>query len=66
MDLSFLEKITEFLNQSGKFLFETYPGIAILIGSCLLITLIVAVILEFKTRKLFKDQSTEAGEKDAE
>ena len=66
MDLSFLNTLGDKLNEVGKFLFETFPGIAILIGGCLLVTLIIAVILEFKTRDKFKNHEIEEEEENSE
>ena len=37
------------------FLFETMPGIGILVGGGLLVSVIVCLILERKTRKQFKN-----------
>lgn len=37
------------------FLFETFPGIGVLIGAGLVISVIVSVLLEIKTRKTFKN-----------
>ena len=37
------------------FLFETVPGIGVLIGAGIVISLIVCVVLERKTRKQFKN-----------
>lgn len=44
------------------FLFETYAGIGCLVGAVLVISLIVAFILERRTRKQFVDR--EPGEDD--
>ena len=44
------------------FLFETYAGIGCLVGGVLVISLIVAFILERRTRKQFVDR--EPGEDD--
>ena len=38
------------------FLFETMPGIGILVGGGLVISIIVCFILERKTRKQFKNE----------
>ena len=38
------------------FLFETIEGIGCLILACLVLTTIIAVILEYRTRKTFKDR----------
>ena len=37
------------------FLFETYGGIGILVGSGLIISIIVSFLLELRTRKMFKN-----------
>lgn len=37
------------------FLFETMPGIGVLIGAGIVISLIVCVVLERKTRRQFKN-----------
>lgn len=37
------------------FLFETMPGIGVLVGGGLLVSIIVCIILERKTRKQFKN-----------
>ena len=44
------------------FLFETIEGIGCLIVACLVLTTIIAAILEYRTRKTFKDR----GEKDTD
>lgn len=38
------------------FLFETIEGIGCLIVACLVLTTIIAAILEYRTRKTFKDR----------
>lgn len=42
--------------QIYHFLFETYEGIGCMIAACLVITTIVAAVLERRTRKAFKDR----------
>lgn len=42
-------------NEIYHLLFETYAGIGILVGSGIVISLVVCVILEFKTRKLYRN-----------
>ncbi len=37
------------------FLFETMPGIGILVGAGLVISIIACVILEWKTRRVYKN-----------
>lgn len=39
------------------FLFETYEGVAILIGACLVICVIACVVMERRTRKTFVDRA---------
>lgn len=43
-------------NQIYHFLFETYEGIGCMIVACLVITTIIAALLERRTRKAFKDR----------
>lgn len=38
------------------FLFETFAGIGILIGAGLVISVIACLIMEWKTRRTFKDR----------
>lgn len=38
-----------------SFIFESYAGMGILIGAGLVISLIVSVIFEFRTRKMYKN-----------
>lgn len=38
------------------FFFETMPGIGCMVLACLIITTIVAAVLELKTRRTFKDR----------
>ncbi len=42
-------------NEIYHFLFETYAGIGVLVGAGLILSVIICVILEFKTRKLYKN-----------
>ena len=37
------------------FLFETYGGIGVLVGAGLLLSIIVSIILEIRTKRMFKD-----------
>lgn len=37
------------------FLFETMPGIGILVGAGLVISIIACVIMEFRTRRIYKN-----------
>ena len=39
-----------------SFLFESFAGIGVLVGACLVISIIVAAILEVKTRKTYVDR----------
>ena len=38
------------------FIFETYAGLAILMGGCLVFCVILAIVLEVRTRKRFRDR----------
>lgn len=49
--------------QIYHFLFETYAGIGVLVGASLVICVIVAAILEMRTRKAYVDRG-EADEAD--
>ena len=42
------------------FLFETYTGLAVLVVACLVLSLLLAFILERRTRKVFKDRGPAA------
>ena len=42
------------------FLFETYTGLAVLVGACLVLSLLLAFVLERRTRKVFKDRGPAA------
>ena len=50
------------LAETYHFLFETVPGIAVLVGAGLVISVLVCVVLEVKTRKRFRNH--EAPEED--
>ena len=65
MDTSFINTIGEKANEFGAFLFGCFEGIAILIGGVLLLSLIIAVCLEFRTRKKFKDHGEKPTEDEA-
>lgn len=41
------------------FLFETYPGIGILVGAGIVLSLIICIIFEVKTRKLYHNHEPE-------
>lgn len=43
-------------NEIYHFLFETFPGIGVLIGAGLVISVIVCVVLERRTRRIFRDR----------
>lgn len=55
MDLSLIDILSSSFGQFCHFLFETYVGIGLLIGTTLLATLIIAAILEIKTRNKYKN-----------
>ena len=42
-------------NEIYHFLFETYWGIGVLVGSGIVLSIIVSLILEIRTRKMFKN-----------
>ncbi|MDD6288589.1 MAG: hypothetical protein PUA57_00115 [Eggerthellales bacterium] len=42
--------------QIYSFLFESMEGIAVLVVACLVLTGIIAAILEVRTRKVYKDR----------
>lgn len=42
------------------FIFETYQGLGILIGVCLVLSLALAFLLERRTRKVYKDRGPAA------
>lgn len=42
------------------FLFETMPGIGVLIGAGIVLSLLVCIVLERKTRKQFKNHAKTA------
>jgi len=48
--------------QIYHFLFETYAGVACLVGVVLIITFVLAVLLERRTRKVYKDRPKEEDE----
>lgn len=41
------------------FLFETYEGIGVLVGAGIVLSLLVSVIFEFRTRKLYRNHEIE-------
>ena len=42
-------------NEIYHFLFETYWGIGVLVGAGIVLSIVVSLILEIRTRKMFKD-----------
>lgn len=66
MDFTFLNNFTEVANNVGKWLFESIPGVAVLVAGCLLVTLVLAVILEFKTKNKFKNHEVKEEPEDDE
>ncbi len=46
------------INELYHFLFETIPGIGILVGAGIVISLICCVIFELRTRKRYRDRGT--------
>ena len=42
------------------FIFETYTGLAVLVGVCLVLSLLLAWILERRTRRVYKDRGPAA------
>ena len=44
------------------FLFETMPGIGVLVGACLILSLLVCIFWERRTRKMFRDRPVEDDE----
>ncbi|MDO5335788.1 MAG: hypothetical protein Q4F23_06965 [Coriobacteriia bacterium] len=47
-----------------SFLFESYAGLAVLVGGGLIISIIAAAIMEYRTRKRYVDRADK--ERDAE
>ncbi len=45
------------INELYHFLFETMPGMGILIGAGIVLSIIACIILERKTRKQFKNHA---------
>ena len=43
-------------NQIYHFLFETYEGIGCMVAACLVISVLACIIMEKRTRKVFKDR----------
>ena len=44
------------------FLFETYAGIGVLVGISLVLCIIIAALLELRTRKTYRDRGPSAEE----
>lgn len=59
MDLSFIDTLLNELDQICNFLFETYTGIGILVLATLLLTFVIAAILEIKTKNKYKNHPVE-------
>ena len=49
-------------NELYHFFFETMPGIATLIGIFLVLSILVSVILERRTKKLYRDRPADDDE----
>lgn len=47
------------IGQIYHFLFETYEGIGCLVGVFLIVTLLLAFLLERRTRRIYKDRPAE-------
>lgn len=48
------------------FLFETYTGIAVLVGVSLVLCIIIAALLEMRTRKTFVDRGPKSEDEEDE
>ena len=44
------------LNELYHFLFETYAGMGVLMGAVLVLSIIVCIVLERRTKRLFRDR----------
>ncbi|MCI9130277.1 MAG: hypothetical protein HFJ65_08255 [Eggerthellaceae bacterium] len=44
------------------FLFETYAGIGILVGAGIILSILVSIIFEVRTRKIYKDHKADKDE----
>lgn len=51
-----ISEVTMDFGQLYHFLFETYAGIGVLLGASLVICVIVAALLELRTRKTYVDR----------
>ena len=58
-----LSRIMEF-SEVYNFLFGTTEGVLLLVGAALVISLLLAIIFEFKTRKQYKDRGFKNPEDD--
>lgn len=47
-------------NEIYHLLFETYAGIGILVGAGIVLSLIVSVLLEIKTRKVYRNHEVDS------
>lgn len=56
MDIAFLNNIIVKLNELGSFLFNTYTGIAILVALSLVLSLLIAFVLEKRSKNKFFNQ----------
>ncbi len=48
------------------FLFETYAGMGVLVGASLVLCIIIAAILEFRTRKTYVDRGPKSEDEEDE
>ena len=48
------------------FLFETYTGVGILVASCLVLCVLIAIILEWRTRRTYVDRGPKTEDEDDE
>lgn len=44
------------LDELYHFLFETYAGMGVLMGAVLVVSIIVCIVLERRTKRLFRDR----------
>ena len=52
--------------ESYHFLFETYAGIAVLVGVSLVLCIVVAALLELRTRKTYVDRGPRSEDEEDE
>ena len=50
--------------QFYNFLFGTYQGVGILVGTCLVLCIVIAFILELRTRKTYVDRGPREDDED--